>query len=243
MSHQRRSFQGRLRSARDFAATLAADAVDSVRKWSLARWASVLLACAAVAAFMLLVDVPSLETLRAGAHSLGPWFIFAFGLGYVIFTLFPIPRTVWTVSSGILFGPWAGMAVSLTALTCSAMIAFLVVRNLLGDWIRPRLKHPAVASIDARLAARGWLAIASLRMVAAAPFSLVNYVAALTRIPLSQFTAATALGSIPTTALGVFFGDALISGSNPWIILTMALLALLGIAGLVLDSKLPAPRR
>ena len=75
--------------------------------------------------------------------------------------------------------------------------------------------------------------------MAGVPFSILNYVAALTPIPVGQFTLATLIGSIPTTALGVFFGDALTGKSEPWLFVAMAILAVLGIGGLVLDSKLP----
>lgn len=84
------------------------------------------------------------------ADGAGSWFIVLFWIGYVVLTLFPLPRTLWTVSAGLLFGPATGLLIALTALTASAIIALLVVRGLLGDWMRPRLKHPAVAGINAR---------------------------------------------------------------------------------------------
>ena len=93
--------------------------------------------------------------------------------------------------------------------------------------------------INAHLERRGWLAIASLRMVAGVPFSLLNYVAALTPVKLSHFTVATLLGSIPTTALGVFFGDALTGHTSPSIIVAMVAFAAIGMGGLYMDSRLP----
>ena len=157
----------------------------------------------------------------------------------VIFTQLPFPRTLWTVAAGILFGPWKGLALSLCALTVSAALSLLIVRTLLGDWIRQHLTHPAVFKINAHLERRGWLAIASLRMVAGVPFSLLNYVAALTPVKLSHFTVATLLGSIPTTALGVFFGDALTGHTSPGIIVAMVAFAAIGMGGLYMDSRLP----
>ena len=179
--------------------------------------------------------------MRAAAARLGAWFPVAFTLGYVIFTQFPLPRTIWTVAAGILFGPWQGLAISLFALTISAVLSLLIVRSLLGDWIRPHLAHPAVYTINAHLERRGWLAIASLRMVAGVPFSLLNYVAALTPISVSHFTVATLIGSIPTTVIGTFFGDALTGTASPGIIIAFIIFALAGIGGLILDSRLPTP--
>ena len=193
----------------------------------------------AVLAVIFFMDRPGVEQLRTWADGAGSWFIALFWLCYVILTLFPLPRTIWTVSAGVLFGPVTGLAISLTALTVSAVIALLVVRGLLGEWMRPRLKHPAVAGINAHLERRGWLAIASLRLVAAVPFSLLNYAAALTAISVGQFAVATLVGSIPTTAIGVFFGDLLTGQMHPGIIAAMIVCALVGIGGLILDSRMP----
>ena len=76
---------------------------------------------------------------------------------------------------GILFGTGRGILIALTATTVSAVISLLIVRTLLRDWVEPRLTHPAVESINRRLEERGWLAILSLRMIAAVPFSIMNY--------------------------------------------------------------------
>lgn len=228
-----------IKSFAEFLSGLLKDAVASISQWSWARRLIVAATTIAVLAVIFFVDLPGVEQLRTWADGAGSWFIALFWLCYVILTLFPLPRTIWTVSAGVLFGPVTGLAISLTALTVSAMIALLVVRGLLGEWMRPRLKHPAVAGINAHLERRGWLAIASLRLVAAVPFSLLNYAAALTAISVGQFAVATLVGSIPTTAIGVFFGDLLTGQMHPGIIAAMIVCALVGIGGLILDSRMP----
>ena len=221
-----------------FFRALAADAAQAIARWSWRRWLGLAILLGTVALAALFLDVPEIATVRQWADNLGPWFMVAFWCGYCVLTLFPLPRTTWTLAAGILFGPWWGLAISLTALTVSAAISFSVVRFFLGPWIAPRLEHPAVAGINERLKARGWLAIISLRMIAGVPFSLLNYVAALTSISLRHFTVATAVGSVPTTVLGVVFGDALVGGPQPWLVGCLVALAGLGIAGLILDSRL-----
>lgn len=197
------------------------------------------LVSAFVAAWVLL-DVPPLSTLREWADTLGPWFPIVFWLFYVLITQFPIPRTLMTVSAGILFGTVRGILIAITATTVSAVISLLVVRTLLRDWIAPRLTHPAVERINQRLEQRGWLAILSLRLIAAVPFSILNYVAALTRVPVVPFAAATLIGSLPGTVLVTIFGDTLTGQANPVVIAVMAVLAAVGIAGLIVDARLPA---
>ena len=228
-----------IKSFAEFLSGLLKDAVASISQWSWTRRLIVAATTIAVLAVIFYVDLPGVEQLRTWADGAGSWFIALFWLCYVILTLFPLPRTIWTVSAGVLFGPVTGLAISLTALTVSAVIALLVVRGLLGEWMRPRLKHPAVAGINAHLERRGWLAIASLRLVAAVPFSLLNYAAALTAISVGQFAVATLVGSIPTTAIGVFFGDLLTEQMHPEIIAAMIVCALVGIGGLILDSRMP----
>lgn len=228
-----------VKSFAEFLSGFLKDAVASISQWSWTRRLIVAATTIAVLAVIFFVDLPGVEQLRTWADGAGSWFIAMFWLCYVILTLFPLPRTIWTVSAGVLFGPVTGLAISLTALTVSAVIALLVVRGLLGEWMRPRLKHPAVAGINAHLERRGWLAIASLRLVAAVPFSLLNYAAALTAISVAQFAVATLVGSIPTTAIGVFFGDLLTGQMHPGIIAAMIVCALVGIGGLILDSRMP----
>nr|WP_295803162.1 TVP38/TMEM64 family protein [uncultured Corynebacterium sp.] len=229
-----------IRNAGDFLRSLGFAAWNSVRAWSWRRWLLVGVGCVALLAAAVLVDVPDVAALRQWSEDLGPWFVVAFTAAYVLFTQFPIPRTVWTVAAGVLFGPWLGLGVSLVALTISATLSLLVVRRLLGEWIRPHLSHPAVFTINSRLESRGWLAIASLRLVAGVPFCLVNYVAALTPIPVAHFALATLFGSIPTTAIGVFLGDALSGQTDPLTIVALIAATMLGVAGLLLDTRLPA---
>lgn len=214
---------------------------NTIKQWSLKRWIAVCVAAVIIVLILRFASLPELEILRNWAAQHGSWFVLAFWIGYVVLTLFPLPRTLWTVSAGILFGPSLGMLIATTALTVSAIVAFLIVRSILGEWIRPHLTHPAVLSTAKRLEARGWVAVFSLRMISGVPFSLLNYLAALTPIKLSQFSLATFVGSIPTTAIGVFFGDALITGANPLLLSLMIFLALLGLLGLYIDARLLPP--
>lgn len=202
---------------------------------------AILLALLALAAVLVVVlfDVPTLSTLRQWADSLGVWFPIAYWFAYVIVTQFPIPRTILTLTAGILFGPWAGIAIALTATAAAAALSLSVVRYLLADWVRPRLTHPIVDTINAHLLARGWVAVISLRMIAGVPFSIMNYACALTSVRVSTFTVATFIGSAPGSILTVFFGDTLTGDANPAIIAATVALAVIGIIGLAVDSRVP----
>ena len=213
--------------------------VNRLRKAPRNRVALVVAAGALFVAAWMLLDVPPLSTLRTWSEQTGPWFPALFWLLYVLITQFPIPRTLMTVSAGILFGSGRGILLALSATTVSAVISLLIVRTLLRDWVEPRLTHPAVTNINRRLEQRGWLAVLSLRMIAAVPFSVMNYAAALTRVHVLPFALATLVGSAPGTILVTLFGDTLTGQADPMFVAVMAVLAAVGIAGLVLDTRLP----
>ena len=186
------------------------------------------------------LDVPPLGVLRQWAEETGRWFPLVFWLLYVAITQFPVPRTIMTVSAGILFGSALGILLAITATTVSAVISLVIVRALLREWIAPKLTHPAVGIINDRLERRGWLAVASLRMIAFVPFSIMNYAAALTRVRVLPFAVATLVGSLPGTIITVLFGDALTGQANPAVVVATIILGLVGVAGLITDAHLPA---
>lgn len=215
------------------------DGYHSFRALSAGRRLLLLGLVAAVVTMPLLIDAPSLDQLTALQSHHGKAFVLIFIALYIGITQFPIPRTVMTLAAGILFGGVTGIAIVLFATTVSAAISFLIVRSLLGEWMRPRLQHPAVAAITLRLERRGWWAITSLRMIAAVPFSVLNYAAALTPVPFSGFVVATLLGSLPGTVVTVAFASSLVNGLN-WHTLGWTIaFACFGVLSLWADSKTP----
>ncbi|WKD61215.1 SNARE associated Golgi protein [Corynebacterium ciconiae DSM 44920] len=203
------------------------------------RQLAVVVLILAVIAVPLVVDVPSAEQWRSWSETLGPGFVFAFAGIYIVATQFPIPRTVFTLASGVLFGPLVGMAVALGCTTVSAWISLSLVRAFLSDWIRPHLTHPAVATINTHLRRRGWLAVTSLRMIAGIPFSILNYVAALSEVPRGWFTLATLIGSAPGTIATVVLGSALSHGGDARMVMITIALLILGCTGMLIDALLP----
>ncbi|AKE41240.1 TVP38/TMEM64 family inner membrane protein ydjZ [Corynebacterium kutscheri] len=222
-----------------FLTTLFRSAVAEFRAFPIGKKVVITTLVLGVIVAMLLIDVPPLATFQSWSYTTGRWFIFLFAGLYIGITQLPIPRTLLTLSAGVLFGPSLGILIALVCTTVSAALSLTIVRYFLGDWIRPQLSHPAVVNIDRRLKQRGWLAICSLRMIAGIPFSILNYVAALSSVPLVGFTIATLVGSAPGTIATVILGDALATGFNPALLIAVVLLAGLGLSGLYIDAKLP----
>ena len=185
------------------------------------------------------VPTPGLEQLREWAAQLGPWFAAAFFAAYAVVTVAPIPRSTFTYSAAVLFTPAVAIPCSLVATGVAAALAFVAVRRLGHERTAALRAHPRVAAVDARLRRRGWLSVGSLRLVPAAPFSVVNYAAALTSIPYPQFIAATVIGSAPGTVAAVLLGDSLTSGDGAAALWATVGFAAVGLAGMVLDARLP----
>jgi uncharacterized membrane protein YdjX (TVP38/TMEM64 family) len=187
-------------------------------------------------AVALLVPLPTAVQLRDWATSVGPWFPLAFLGAHVVVTIFPFPRTAFTLAAGLLFGPVLGVTLAVSAATVSAVIAVLLVRA--AGWQLNRLvRHPRVESLDARLRERGWLAVLSMRLIPAMPFSVVNYAAGASAVQLLPYTLATVAGLLPGTAAVVILGDALTGNISPLLLLVSVATAAVGFAGLVYEIR------
>ncbi|GAB2648548.1 TVP38/TMEM64 family protein [Prescottella soli] len=188
-----------------------------------------------------MVPHPSVDQIRAWADAVGPMFVVVFFLVHVVVTMAPIPRTIFTVSAGVLFGAATGIAVSIAATTVSAVLALLVVRAIGRDAVAAHLTHPAVKAVDARLARRGWLAVGSLRLIAAIPFSVVNYCCGVSSIRVLPFTVATVVGALPGTVGVVLLADALTGETDPAMLAVSGVCIAVGVLGLFVDARTPIP--
>ncbi len=189
-----------------------------------------LLAALVVAA--VVVPVPSPAALRewvTGAGVAAPLLMFA---AYVVATLVPIPRTVFSLASGLLLGPVVGVAVALTATAVSALLSFALARTVGRRLVARHLELARVRAVDERLTGGGWLAVASLRIIPAIPFLPTNYACGLSSVRARPYLAGTMIGSLPGTAAAVALGDTLTGTTPPALLAVYAVLAVAGAAGL-----------
>ncbi|MDQ2881013.1 MAG: TVP38/TMEM64 family protein [Actinomycetota bacterium] len=210
--------------------------------------AVLLLGVVIIAAVVL--PVPSPLQMRTWSQSVGIAAPLLFLLGHTLATVAPVPRTVFTLAAGLLFGSVLGVALSLLATVLSAVLAFGLVRGLARRLVLPRLDHRVLdhrildhrvlRAVDARLRRRGWLAVASLRLIPAVPFSVLNYCSALSSIRFRHFLAGT-VGVVPGTVAVVVLGDALTGTTSPALLAVSLTGAAIGMIGLIFEARSPAP--
>ncbi|MGV0718419.1 TVP38/TMEM64 family protein [Mycolicibacterium sp. XJ662] len=200
------------------------------------RVVTIVAAIVILIAFALLVPLPTAIQLRDWATSVGPWFPLAFLGAHIVATVFPFPRTAFTLAAGLLFGPALGIPLAVVAATVSALIALLLVRAV-GWQLARVVRHPRIDLLDARLRQRGWPTVVSMRLIPAVPFSVLNYAAGASAVRALPYTLATLVGLLPGTAAVVILGDALTGNVNPLLVLVSACTASVGIAGLVYELR------
>ena len=220
----------------DAVRTVASALSSTARQVSRTRILFTAIAVAAVVAVVLLVPLPTALQLRDWAASAGPWFPLAFLAAHVVVTVLPFPRTAFTLAAGLLFGPALGVAIAVTASTVSALLALLMVRGL-GWQLSKLVSHPAVEAVDARLRARGWAAVLSLRLIPVVPFSVLNYAAGASSVRVLPYLLATVAGLLPGTAAVVVLGDALTGTVSPLLAVVSLCTAALGMSGLAYETR------
>jgi uncharacterized membrane protein YdjX (TVP38/TMEM64 family) len=154
--------------------------------------------------------------------------------------LFPGPLLAG--ASGLLFGTAVGTPTAIVAATLGASAAFLVSRRF-GAGAVDELSGHRVQVVQDAIAARGFLAVLYARILPLMPYTLVNYAAGLTRIPLVVFGAATAIGCAPRAFAYVALGGSLGNLGSPEALVAFGVLVAMGLGGLVVAMRDDGIRR
>ena len=122
---------------------------------------------------------------------------FLFMLLYCLQTALSLPgATILTLAGGFLFGTWMGGFFVNIGATSGAALAFMAARYLLRDTIEKKFGKK-LGSIQEGFSNNGFNYLLTLRLIPLFPFFLVNLASGLTRIRLSSYVAATAIGILP----------------------------------------------
>ncbi len=163
---------------------------------------------------------------------------------------------VLSTASGVMFGTLLGGAYAVIAITLGSSALFLAARSALRP-LAERLARRMLRRELPALEGDGFLYMLAVRLVPFTPFWVVNIAAAMTRIRLGSYVAATFIGIAPITyilaAAGSGIGDSLAAGEQPGLgtilrpeilvpLLLLAIVSLLPIAFKRRQQRLAAGR-
>ncbi|MDB5921308.1 MAG: hypothetical protein JWN13_244 [Betaproteobacteria bacterium] len=178
------------------------------RVWRIAITLIVVAAIAAAWRWTPLRELISLQALIGIAQTFddSPFAPFAVLAAYVVAGLLLIPVTALIVATGVVFGPLVGGIYALGGALLSAAVTYSVGRRIGRQTVR-RLSGRQLNRITRRLAKKGVMAIAIIRLLPVAPFSVVNAVIGASHIQFRDFMIGTAIGMAPGIAITVIFVD------------------------------------
>ena len=173
-----------------------------------ARWlrlTGLLVLIVVLVAVAVYVGVPDLDRLRSQSAALGWWAPAVFALLYALVSLSPLPKTVFTLAGGALFGVPGGVGVVVAGAMLGAVAAFGLGRFLGRDPLR-WVTGGRLDTVEARVIRHGVWAVLVARLIPVVPFTAVNYLAGVTMLRLRDFTVGTLVGMLPATIAYVTVG-------------------------------------
>ncbi|MEZ6080229.1 MAG: TVP38/TMEM64 family protein [Pirellulaceae bacterium] len=164
--------------------------------------------------YWFLRDVLSLEYLASQEAQMRAWQVDSPMIAtmvalvvYIAVAGLSLPgATALTLVYGWYFGFWHGMLVVSFGSTGGAMVAFLISRYLLRDWVQNRMQE-RLRRIDEAFEREGAFYLFTLRLVPAVPFFIINAVMGLTKVRATTFWWVSQLGMLPGTAAYVYAGS------------------------------------
>lgn len=158
----------------------------------------VMLVLAVAWQFPPLSNIATLDQIGPMLQSLArePWApLLVIGV-YVVGGLIAFPVLILIAATAAAFGPGLGLAYAAAGSLASAVVTYAVGVALGRDTLRavigPRLKR-----VQRRIVRGGVLAIAAIRLVPIAPYTVVNLAAGASEIRLGAFIAGTIIGMLP----------------------------------------------
>ncbi len=124
---------------------------------------------------------------------------------FVVGGLVVFPVLVLIAATAAVLGPWIGFFSAGIGVLLSALTLFSIGR-FLGHVRLQRLLGRRAARIQRRVIGKGVVAVAMIRMVPIAPFSVVNLVAGASELSLRDFMLGTVLGMAPGIAVMAALG-------------------------------------
>ncbi len=134
-------------------------------------------------------------------------------LAFLIGSLLFVPVTALVIATALAFGPWIGFVYAGVGLFFGAMAGYGLGRALGKDVVR-RIAGSKLNRVRRRLASHGALAVAFVRMVPVAPFTVVNLIAGISQVKARDFALGTLFGMLPGLAMMTLFAHGLATAAR-----------------------------
>jgi uncharacterized membrane protein YdjX (TVP38/TMEM64 family) len=179
--------------------------------------------------------------VRDAIDPLGAAAVPAFVVVSALLTCALFPGPLLAAASGLLFGTALGTPVSILSATVGAVLAFSIARFVAHDAVEA-LAGRRLRGVQAWIERRGFWAVLYARIAPGVPYSLLNYVAGVTRVRLSAFAAATAIGVAPRAFAYTALGGSLDDLGSPEAVVAIVLLVGMAVGGAVALRRDEPPR-
>jgi len=181
-----------------------------------ARWAIAIIGVAVICAAVLLwrytplVQWADADRVAQGMTALrdsawAPLIVIAL---FVLGGLTVFPLTLLITATAIVFEPSVAVVISIAGALANALTLYAVGRWLIGGTMRSAF-GAQIDRLTGALDRSGIIAVAAIRMVPIAPYSLVNLAAGSIGVRLRDYTIGTFLGVLPGTIALTAFGHQL----------------------------------
>jgi len=161
-------------------------------------------------------------------RSWGAWAVLGSIALMIAHSFLPFPAEVVACANGMVFGPVWGTVITWVGAMLGASAAFGVVRIMGRPFLERILSPDRRAQMAIWSRDYGGRTLLTARLIPVIAFNLINYAAALTKIPWWTFLWATGIGILPLTILLAIMGDRMLTLPTwTWPLLTAAVLLLL----------------
>jgi len=158
---------------------------------------------------------------------------------YVVSGFLMIPVTILIAVTGIVFGPVVGGLYAIAGALLSAFAGYMLGQWLGHDMVR-RFAGDRINRLSRRIAQRGIPAVAIVRLLPIAPFTVINVVAGASHIGLRDFLVGTLIGLSPGILLTVTFVHHLVEAVREPNVIAFAVLAV--VAGILIGIAILSRR-
>jgi phospholipase D1/2 len=154
---------------------------------------------------------------------------------YIIGSILLVPITAMILVTAIIFGPVMGSVYSIVGSLVGAAVTYAIGRFLGQEFVR-KIAGAKWRRLEQKIRQTGIVAVATLRLLPIAPFTVVNIISGAFKVPLRDYILGSLLGLLPGILITNLFAHQFTSAiRNPGIgaVLVLAALIIITIVGTV----------